>query len=118
MTLNTLIEEMKAVNSIYPNRFRVNKKDGTILIGELPESYSFTETNYKSALDAVNKWGMLKHNDECFGEELYYKGLKWDELTNEQRQSVIDFFKNNKNFITDESQYERLFEDNRCFLEY
>lgn len=128
MTYNTLIKEMKAMNLIYPNRFRINKKEGTILIGEIPTPFSFTEETFDnsepymwSALDVINHYGMLKPNDECFGDELYYKGLKWDELSQEQRDSIINkeaaFAKNSKNVEIEKPEFwKQAFESDRTWL--
>lgn len=111
-----LKESMRDFNTVYKNRFRLN---GDVLyIGTLNRPFTFSEGDYGDAEAFINKFGMFKRNEDCLGDELYYKGLKWNELTKEQQQSVIDSYKDDVHFIKDPLRYNSLFNDNRCFLEY
>jgi len=123
MTYEELVNKMIEVNKVYHNRFMVNKKEGRLAICGL--DFSFTPATYNnvpeydtSALDFINEYGMLKNNEDCLGKELYYKHLAWSELSDKQKQSVIDLYKDKPNFIYDSSRWESLFNRNKAFLEF
>jgi len=112
-----LKDAMHKFNLSHERRFKL--QDGVLFIGTLDRPFKFTEQSFKEVEKFINKYGMLKEDKDCLADELYYKGFKWDELTDVQRQSVIDSYKYaGSNFITDASRYPALFEDNRCFVEY
>ena len=116
MNYTDLKESMKDYNRIYGERFILNGE--VLYIGTLKRPFTFSQSDYKEVERFINKFGMFKPNDKCLGDELYYKGLKWTELTKEQKQSVIDSYKDDEHFIKDPLRYNDLFNDNRCFLEY
>ena len=116
MNYQELVEKMRATNKVYENRFRVKGKE--IMIGSLSWPLPFSENNYKKVLEIVNEYGMFKKNEDCLGNELYYKGLKWNDLTEQQRQSVIDLYKDDSNYVSNPKEQARLFEEGFCLLEY
>ena len=112
-----LKDAMQKYNTTHERRF--NLQNGVLYIGTLNSPFNFTEQKFKDVEKFINQYGMLKETKDCYGDELYYKGLKWDDLTDKQKQSVIDSYKYaGENFITDSSRYPTLFENNRCFVEY
>ncbi len=118
MKFEDLRNSMSDYNKIYGPRFNVGSDGVSLKIGTYNHVFNFTVNDYKEVERFINKFGMFKPNDECLGDELYYKGLKWTELTKEQKQSVIDSYKDDEHFIKDTLRYNDLFNDNRSFLEY
>lgn len=117
MNYTELKNEMQKFNNTHRRRFNLN--DGVLYIGTYKSPFKFTEDDYLEAEQFINQYGMLKEDIDCYEDELYYKGLRWGDLNDAQKQSVIDSYKYaGENFITDSSRYPALFEDNRCFVEY
>lgn len=118
MKFEDLRNSMSDYNKVYGPRFNLGSDGVSLKIGTFNHVFNFTKNDYKDAEDFINKFSMFKPNEECLGDELYYKGLRWTELTEEQKQSVINSYKDDKHFVTDPSKYDGLFNNNRSFLEY
>ena len=117
MTYSSLINEMRAVNAIYKGRFKVKDLDKTILIGTYVVPFNFSEEDWKEAYKFIEEYGMLKVNEDCLGDELFYKGLKWDELTDVQKASILDSYEGYPN-LCDESEWAERFNHNVSFLNF
>ena len=116
MTYTELKDKINYYNAIHTNaRFSYNPDSCTLLVGAYENPFGFTPSDYKDALDFIEEYGMLKDDKDCFGKELYYKGFKWEELNDAQRESVIDLYKGYDN-LSPESEFAELFNDNRAFL--
>ncbi len=113
MKFNELKEAMRDYNKNHTERFKLN--NGILYVGDYQFPFNFTESDYKKAEKFINKYGMLKEDKDCYGDHLWYKGLKWNELTEEQRQSVIGTYAGKSN-VVDPSLFESSFNENRSFL--
>ena len=118
MTYSSLINEMRAVNAIYKGRFKVKDSDKTILIGTYVVPFKFSEDDWKEAYKFIEEYGMLKANEDFLGDELFYKGLTWDELTDKQKESIIDSYEDYKKYLCDESEWADRFSHNVSFLTF
>ena len=121
MTFEQLKEQMKKFNETYYNRFGI--KDNQLFIKGYSHPVPFAEADYFKALQLVTDYGMFKPDALCRGKELYYKGLKWSELTREQQDSVVDysFSQCEHGFgieMLSESEYPAAFESNRMLYYY
>ena len=115
MTFTELKNTINNYNTNHNSRFSYNPETCSLLIGEYEVPFDFTPEDYKDALDFIEHYGMFKEDKDCLGDELYYKGFKWNELTDEQRQSVLDKYEGFDNLVS-EDRFEELFNENRSFL--
>ena len=134
MTYNELKTAMSNWNATYYTRFTV-RCDELSITGN-SNRFKFTENDYGKVLDVVNKYGYLKPDSECYTLELYLKGLKWDNLTDKQKESTYcryignyyipddpNFYDNNKNIQSywnnDRDAFLKWsFENNKCPLQF
>lgn len=115
MKFNELKDALREYNKTHSVRFKISEDGKSLKIGEYQFPFNFTESDYKKAEKFINKYGMLKEDKDCYGDHLWYKGLKWNELTEEQRQSVIGTYAGKPN-VVDPSLFESSFNENRSFL--
>ena len=134
MTYNELKTAMSNWNATYYTRFTV-RGDELSITGN-SNRFKFTENDYGKVLEVVDKYGYLKPDSECYALELYLKGLKWDNLTDKQKESTYcryigkyyipddpNFYDNNKNIQSywnnDRDAFLKWsFENNKCPLQF
>lgn len=118
MTFTELKNKINNYNATHNNnRFGYNPETCSLLIGEYEVPFDFAPNDYKDALDFITKYGMLKEDKDCLGDELWYKGLKWNDLTLVQKDSIINSYNNHPNMTTPDNYAER-FENNMSFLTF